>query len=47
VKLAALGQFYHWSRAELLDLTPQDIAWWSAAAGQFNELVAEASKRNG
>lgn len=42
--LAALGQHYHWSRAELEGLTAQEAAFWAQAASDFHAVVKKAAE---
>ena len=39
--LAALGQHFHWPRAELEALTAEDALWWHDAARQLVERQAK------
>jgi hypothetical protein len=40
--LAALGQVFHWPRAELEALTAEDAMWWHDAA---RDLMQRQAKR--
>lgn len=39
--LAALGQVYHWPRAELEALTAADATWWHDAAAELQKQQTE------